>query len=107
MRPIAISQTGPGQSAVIPLDYLIAPFQVGIGCKVTGTATFTVEHCYDDPFAPGFTPAGATWFPSTDFTAKTASADGGYTRPVRAVRLNVASGSGKVDMVVLQAGTGL
>ena len=24
MRPIAISQTGPGQSAVIPLDYLIA-----------------------------------------------------------------------------------
>lgn len=105
MRPTVVSQTGAGASAVIVPDYMIAPFQLSVGCRVSGgAATFTVEHTYDDPFAPGFNPATATWFPNATLTAKTANAEGTYTTPVRAIRLNVASGPGKVDMVVIQAG---
>lgn len=105
MRPVIVTVTAPGVSAPIVPDYLIAPFQVSVGAKVSGAPTFTVEHTYDDPFAPGFNPATATWFPNTNLTAKTANAEGVYTSPVRAIRIN-ATGTGTVTAVVLQAGTG-
>lgn len=104
MRPITVSQTGVGPSVPIVLDYLVAPFQVSIGCKVTGTATFTVEHTYDDPFASGFSPLSATWFPNATLTAKTANAEGSYTLPVRAIRLSITSGTGTVAATIVQAG---
>jgi len=103
MRPIRLTQAGVGSTAVVPLDIHSRPFNVGVGCILTGTATFTVEHTFDDPQASGFDAATANWLPNTGLTSKTASADGNYAFPVRAVRLTIASGAGSVQMTVIQA----
>lgn len=102
MRPITLSQTGVGTTAVIPMDWHQVPFNVGIVCSVTGTATYTVEHTSDDVFSPSFNPSTATWLPNTGLTAQTSSKDGNYSAPCRGVRLNVASGTGTVKMTVIQ-----
>lgn len=102
MRPIRVSQTGVGTSQVVPLDYRVSPTNVAIGCILSGTATYTIEHTFDDVFSPTFNPATATWLPNAGLTAKTASADGNYVVPPTAVRINIASGTGTVTMVVIQ-----
>jgi hypothetical protein len=67
--------------------------------------TYTVEHTFSDPFDSGFSAATATWFPNTGLSAKTASSDGNYAYPVRAVRLTItAYTSGTATMTLLQAG---
>ena len=103
MRPITVTVTGIGVSAPIPMDYNTNTFSVGVGCKISATATYTVEHTFDDVYAPGFNPATATWMPNTGLTAKNAIADGNYAYPVRAVRLNAAANSGTVTMTVIQS----
>jgi hypothetical protein len=84
------------------MDFLSAQFEVGIGCIISGTATYTVEHTFDDVYAPGFVPASATWFPNTGLTARTTNSDGNYAFPVQAIRLNVSASTGSVTMRVIQ-----
>lgn len=103
MRPIRLTQAGVGSTDPIPLDIHTHPFNVGVGCILTGTATYSVEHTFDDPFASDFVAASANWLPNSGITAKTASSDGNYAFPVRAVRLTIASGAGSVQMTVIQA----
>ena len=103
MRPVVVSVTGVGVSAPIPLDYNAELTSIGVGCILSGTATYTVQHTYDDIWAVGWNPATANWLPNTALTAKTASAEGIYANPVKAVRLNIASGSGTVTMTIIQA----
>jgi hypothetical protein len=102
MRPISVSVTGVGTSSVIVPDHQTSPFNVGLGCKVTGTATYSVEHTFDDVFSPTFTPASATWIANSGLTAKTATADGNYAFPVTGIRLNVTAGTGTVTLTVVQ-----
>lgn len=106
MRPIYVTTSdasgGAKVSAPIPLDIMQVPFAIGIGCVVTGTVNYTVEHTYDNINDPAFNPATATWFANSGISAKTANADGNYAFPVRAMRLNQASGTGSVTMCVLQ-----
>ena len=107
MRPVRITLTAAGVSPVIPLDQYISPFNIGIGVALAAgtSATYTVQHTFDDVFAPGFDAATATWYPHATLAAKSASADGNYAFPVSAVRLNAASVSGgALSMNVLQAG---
>jgi hypothetical protein len=106
MHPVTVTQTGPGISAIVVPDYLIAPFQLSLAAKVIGTVSFGVEHTYDDPFALGFA-TNAAWFPLAAMATKTANAEGSYTSPVRAIRINQASGTGSTTLIVIQAGTGL
>lgn len=102
MRPTSVSVTGVGTSSVVVPDYLSSPTNVGVGCVVSGTATYTVEHTFDDVFSSSFNPATATWIANTGLTGKTANADGNYAFPVRGIRLNIASGTGTVTMTVVQ-----
>lgn len=107
MRPVTISVTGAGVSAPVPMDTYISPFNVGIGCTVTGTATYTVQHTFDDVFAANYNPATGNWFNHTDLAGLAYSEDGNYAFPVRAIRLNLAGGStGTVQMVLVEAGIG-
>lgn len=48
MRPIKISQTGVGTESA-RVDYRQNSFKIGVGCKVTGTATYTLKYTFDDP----------------------------------------------------------
>jgi archaellum component FlaF (FlaF/FlaG flagellin family) len=103
MRPISVTVTGVNVSAPIPMDYTATQFSVGIGCTISSTATYTVEHTFDDIWSPTFNPATAAWLPNSGLTAKTANSDGNYAFPVRAIRLNVAASAGTVTMNVIQS----
>lgn len=103
MRPVTVSQTGAGSSAPVPLDTYL-DFGVGIGCTVTGTVNYTVQHTFDDPFGPGF--ASAVWLDHPTVAAETTNQDGNYAYGVRAVRVTVNSGTGTVRMTVVQTGGG-
>lgn len=104
MQPITRSVTGVASSTVVPLDHYIAPFSVGIGCVVTGTVSYTVQHTYDDVWAPTYSAASGVWFAHSTIATKTANFDGNYSAPVTAVRVTIASGTGSVAMTVIQAG---
>lgn len=104
MRRVTLTQTGTGSSAVDVPDQYIAPFAIGIGVKVTGTVTYTVQHTFDDVFLPTFDPAAATWFDHPSLTAQTTNKDSNYAFPVAGIRLTVSAGSGTATAVLLQAG---
>ena len=100
MRPQVIQLSSSGPSAWIPLDYKQSPFNVGFGVVLTGTATFTIEHTFEDVFDSTVTP---TAFPHNLVYDATVSTDGNYAFPIRAVRVNVTSyGSGTITMTLLQ-----
>jgi hypothetical protein len=101
MRPKKITVTGTGTSAWISVDYKQDPMNIGIGCViVSGTATYSVEHTFDDVFDSTVSPVA---FQNTGITAQTANKDGNYMFPVRAVRLNVTAGTSPVvSMTILQ-----
>ena len=124
MRQIVVSQTGPGNSAAIPLDTYIAPFQVSIGVTMPSGGEFSIEHTFDNVLDSTITP---TWFNTTSSTADesyllqedgfqilqesgSSLLTGDYSLatyidyPVSAVRLAVVSGGDTVKMTVLQAG---
>jgi hypothetical protein len=101
MRAKKITVTGTGTSAWIPLDNKQAPFNVGIGCViVSGTATYSVEHTFDDVFDTTVTPVA---FANSTIAAVTTNKDGNYAAPVKAIRLNVTAGVAPVvAMTVIQ-----
>jgi hypothetical protein len=104
MKPAVVTITNTGVSAPIVTDYLISPFNIGFGVVITGSPTYTVQHTFDDPFTATFNPATATWFNHEDLVSQTTSQDGNYAFPVRAVRLNVSSGTGTTTITLIQAG---
>jgi hypothetical protein len=103
MRPTVVSVTGVGASVAIPPDYLANPFAVAVGVKVSGSVTYSVQHTFDDVFAPGFNPNTASWTDNVNMSGKTTNADSNYAFPVRGIRLNVTGGSGTATMTVMQS----
>ena len=101
MKVQVVSRTGVGASSALAMNDNISPFNVGFGVVVTGTATYTVQHTFDDP-AVGFT----TWFPHPTIAAKTDNQDGNYAFPVSGIRVLVtaATNGSIVTMNLIQAG---
>lgn len=99
MKPVSKTISSATTSDWIKLDINAPIFAVGFGCVVTGTATYTVEHTFDDVEIG--TPVV---FSHPSVAAKTASADGNYAFPVRAIRLNVSATTGSVKLTLIQAG---
>jgi len=99
MRPQVMKKSGTGTSAWIPLDYKQNPFNVGLGCVVNGTITYTIEHTFDDVFDSTITPVA---FAHSVLAAQTANKDGNYAFPVRAVRINNTAGTGDTTLTILQ-----
>lgn len=107
MRPVVITQSGAGATAPVPMNQYTSPFNVGFGCDVTGVATYTVQHTFDDVFASGFSPSAAKWYNHSTVSGVGSDQDGNYAFPVSAIRLVLAGGStGSVKMTILQAGIG-
>ena len=105
MQTITLTQTGTGTSGVRALSYFTNPFNIGLGTKVTGSATYTVEVCFDDPMDPTFDANTATWYGVTGLTGVTANVLTALTIPCKGVRVNVSTGSGSVTLYIEQAGT--
>jgi hypothetical protein len=100
MTPVLISRTNVGQSPTASLSSMTNPYNVGFHAKVTGTATFNVEISPQDPTLG----APTIWFVEPNFSAKTADTVGASTIPAQAVRVNITSGTGTVDLYIDQAG---
>lgn len=105
MRTRYFNQTGTGSTNPFVIDRGRVPTNISIGCKITsGSATYSVQYTYDDPFAVGFDPATAKWFTHSTITGQTGDSDGNIAFPCRAVRLTVSSGTGTVQMAITQSG---
>lgn len=99
MRRVTESVTGVAVSPTIPMDFRAQVFNVGFGCEVTGTVTYSVQHTFDDIYNPAITPV---WFNHAFVNGVTASMDGNYAFPISAMRLNVTAGTGTVVINILQ-----
>lgn len=86
-------------SSWLPLDVFESPFNVGFGVvnNGPGNVTFSVQHTFDDVQNSAVTP---TAFTHADVSLKTASIDGNYAYPVKAVRLAFVSASGSADCTI-------
>ena len=102
MRPVVKIVAGAGNSAPIVMDHYRTPFNVGFSVSVGGTATYTVQHTFDDVLDTAVTP---TWINHPVIASLSAGADGNYAFPVRAIRLSVAGGAtGNTVLTLIQAG---
>lgn len=95
---------GTCESAWIPLNRY-CDFNVGLGVAITGVATYTAEHTFDDVFAANFNPDTAVAYSHDVLVTKSANDDGNYTNPPTATRLKVtAFTSGTLTYSIIQAG---
>lgn len=89
----------------IPLNIHETPFNVGFGVVKggNGSCRFSVQHTFDNVLDASVTP---TVFTHADVCSKTASIDGNYAYPVRAVRVAAVtvSSSCNLTLKVIQAG---
>jgi hypothetical protein len=104
MRPVRVTTSGISTSPVVPIDQYLNPTNIGLGVDVTGVATYTVEHTFDDVFAETFNPATAVWFPHPTLAGLLVDADGNYAFPPTGVRLNQTAGAGSAILNLIQAG---
>ncbi len=102
MRSITLTSTGTAVSAAAPMDIYQTPFNVGLGVSVTGTVVVKVQHTFGDILNTAA--ASLIWYDHPTLTGLAANADGNYSFPVTAIRLNQASGSGVVTLIITQAG---
>lgn len=93
MRPVIVTETEVGNGSTVRVDYRQPNFKIGIGCTVSGTINYSLEHTFDN----------IAWFVNDDIATKTAKEDTNYAFPIWAVRLVVHSVSGgSVTMTLLQ-----
>lgn len=104
MHRIVTTVTGIGISNWIPVDCDLVPVNIGLGCVISATATYTLEHCFDDLRAPadGFPAPTITPFPHPFIVNQTANSNGNYAMPITAYRLNVSASTGTVTVTSLQ-----
>lgn len=100
MRPVTLTVTGVGTSAPVPMDFRAQNFNIGFGCEITGTATYGVQHTFDDIYNPAITPV---WFNHAFVNGVTTNMDGNYAFPIRAMRLNVSASTGSVTINILSS----
>lgn len=85
----------------------IAPENVSVSVKVTGTVNYTVEYTYDGIQAPPginqVVPVPTVW-PMPALLAQTTNKDASLTEPVAAIRCTINSGTGTIVFTLIQAG---
>ena len=104
MKPIVLTATAVAATPVAAMNIHSPTFAVGFGVAVTGTVTYTVQHTFDDVYAPTFSPGSATWYSHPIVQSQSASMDGNYAFPVRGIRVNLTAGTGSVIATLIQAG---
>ncbi len=103
-NPIIVGMSGSGGAvtATIPVDPAANPFSLSYAVELAAGATgsFSVFYSLDDPNDATWTPV---WF--SDLTlgaAQTASVSGGYSRPIRQLRVAFTALTGSARVIVLQ-----
>jgi len=107
MRPVVYTVTGTQVSNVYAPDHYLTPFNVSLGCTVTGTSNYTVQYTYDNVFSATYNPATGNWVDHPSLTTQVATKDSNIAYPVRAIRIKANSGAGTTTLTITQAGGGL
>lgn len=81
------------------------PFSIGMGCVISGSPTYSIQHTFFNPQIVGFVYSDAVWFTHSVISAKTANQDGNYAFPVYGIRL-LLTAAGTVTVRLLQSGQG-
>lgn len=104
--PTVITQSGTGASLIWFPDWMQNPFAIGIQCVATGgTLQYSVQHTLDNidvvnggagqgsvsPTPNAIAAASANWVDNPGITAATATLNGNYAFPVRAIRVSIQS----------------
>jgi hypothetical protein len=102
---IEVGVDGTCESNWIALDTYSRDFETTVAVDQSGTATWTIQHTFEDVYSSTFDEDTAKAFDHSTLASQTADADGTYISPVTAVRLEVnAHTSGNLALTVLQAG---
>ena len=115
---VSFGTNGVGASMPIPMDQYIPDFSATLAVILrSGAANYTVQFTMDDVFSAyalagqlglgqaAGDPTTIVWWDHATLTAQAASAKGVLTEPVKAVRLVTNSGTGEVELQVVQGGT--
>lgn len=99
MRPVTLTTSnavgGTVNSSPCPMDYNASiPFNVGILCVVTGSATYSIQHSNDN----------VNWFNDANINGATGNAETNYMFPVKFIRLQQTAGAGSVVATLIQTG---
>ena len=103
---VTASAGGTTYSKVYVVDNYANPANIALGVTSTGSALYTVEHTFADPFTVDLnTPTTATWFNSDSVVSATGNTDGNYAFPPSAIRLALTSAaSATATLNIIQAG---
>lgn len=103
MRPVTISQTSTGASDAIGLDYISAPFNVGVQTVVSGTVNYNVQFTSDDIYSSTYSSATGNWYNNiSTMSGATTSLMSNTEIPVRGARVLKNSGTGSVQVTFTQ-----
>ena len=102
---VTASAGGASTSPVYPVDTYENPCNIGIGVTVTGSAVYTVQHTFADPWSQNLNTATVTWLNNDILTSANTNADTNYAFYPRAIRLSLAAAtSATAVMTIQQAG---
>lgn len=125
---VSSSSSLPAPTTAYVPDYMVRPFNIGIGVAVVSSGSsavfaYNVEHTFDNTgpiqlgapsTGPGgqntgamtFISSGLTWFPNSGLSGLSSNANGNYAYPVTGIRLNITAGTSNCSatMNIIQAG---
>lgn len=103
---VTASAGGTTYSKVYVVDTYANPANIALGITSTGSALYTVEHTFADPFTVNLnTPTTATWISSDSILSATGNSDGNYAFPPSAIRLALSSATSATATInIIQAG---
>ncbi len=109
MRPITLeyADSTTGATEATQVNWRIAEFKLGFGVTINDTASYGVQHTFDDPAEytdKADWTTNAVWFDhETVNSVVDENADGNYAYPIQGVRLNVTANTDTVTMKIMQA----
>lgn len=103
---ITVGTNGVGATPWNIVNPDIGAFNIGIGVNVAGTVNFTFQYTYDDVSGTYPNPLNTvpTAFSLTALASKAVNTDSNLTIPISAYRLQVNSGTGTAQAIVIQSG---
>lgn len=118
---VSVGTNGVGASLPIPMDQYVPDFSATLAAILrSGAVNYTVQFTMDNVFdaynldtnqtrfmngASAGRPDLIVWWDHSTMTAQAASSKGVLTEPVKAVRIVTNSGTGNVELQVVQGGT--
>lgn len=97
---VVVKITGPGTTKWFQWDHERNPFNIGFGCVVNGSCTYTVQHTFDDPQEV----VNPVAFNNFAINGVSDSQNGNYAYPIQAIRITVTAGGGSVTVSIIQSG---